>query len=189
MTEEKKIEDFQLQENKEDKKNDFQPPNLEEKIKILEEKIEKLEKEKEEYLDGWRRAKADLINYKKDEAKRFEEVTKFSLSLLMTELIEVLDSFDLGLAMMKEDEGSKKGLILLRSKLFETLKKFGLEQIPSPVNQPFTPLEHEAVMEVEGNDLPEGIVIEELARGYKLNGRVIRPSRVKVVKKKEEDNK
>ena len=54
---------------------------------------EKCEKERDEYLNGWKRAKADFINYKKEEAERFREFAKFSNEALVSELIMVLDSF------------------------------------------------------------------------------------------------
>src|SRR3990167_6734996 len=62
-----------------------------------EEIIVRLEKEKQEYLDGWKRAKADLINYRKDELKRFEEIARFGTEDVMLDLTLILDSFDLAL--------------------------------------------------------------------------------------------
>src|SRR3989344_6824683 len=66
--------------------------------------LQKCQKEKDEYLDGWKRAKADLSNYKKDEMKRFETVAKFANEAIIRELIAVLDSFDLALVALGNDE-------------------------------------------------------------------------------------
>ncbi len=151
-------------------------------INALKEKISQLEKEKEEYLNGWKRAKADFINYKKEEGQRFEEFSKLSLAAIIRELIEVLDSFDLGLSMMKEDDPNYKGMLLIRSKFFDVLKKFGLEEIKVEKGQDFNPLFHEAMLEVENSEFESGKIFEVIEKGYFLNGRVIRPAKVKVVK-------
>ena len=145
--------------------------------------LSKCQKERDEYLDGWKRAKADLINYKKDEAKRFEAVIKFSNESLIRDLINVLDSFDLALVALENEADSKKekGLYLIRQQLEDILKQNGLERIIISVGQPFDPALQEAVAEVE-SDKPSGTIIEEVERGYLLNGKLIRPARVKVSK-------
>jgi molecular chaperone GrpE len=166
----------EIQKNNEEK--------LEEKEKPEEiDELSKCQKEREEYLDGWKRAKADLINYKKDEAKRFEAVIKFSNEALVRDLVNVLDSFDLALVVLENEADSKKekGLYLIRQQLEDILKQNGLERIIISVGQPFDPALQEAVAEVE-SDKPSGTIIEEVERGYLLNGKLIRPARVKVAK-------
>jgi molecular chaperone GrpE len=154
----------------------------EEKSEEIDE-LAKCRKEREEYLEGWKRAKADLINYKKDEAKRFEAVIKFSNEALVRDLVNVLDSFDLALVSLEAqaDPKTQKGLYLIRAQLEDILKQNGLERIIISVGQPFDPALQEAVAEVE-SDKPSGTVIEEVERGYLLNGKLIRPARVKVAK-------
>jgi len=145
--------------------------------------LSKCRKEYDEYLDGWKRAKADLINYKKDEAKRFEAIVKFSNEALIKELINVLDSFDLALVALEveEDKKTQKGLYLIRQQLEDILRQNGLERIIVSVGQSFDPALQEAVATVE-SDKPSGTIIEEVERGYLLNGKLIRPARVKVSK-------
>ncbi len=167
--------------NNEEIKSKEGEEKLEEKIKQLEEKLAQTEKEKQEYLEGWQRERADFINYKKEEQKRFEEFTKFSLEVFIKELIEVLDSLDVGLAVLDEKEPAAKGLLLIRSKLLDKMRKFGLEEIKVEPGQNFDPFYHEAVEEVEAN-FPAGAIVEEITKGYLLNGRVIRPTKVKVAK-------
>lgn len=145
----------------------------------------KLEREKEEYLNGWKRAKADLINYKKEEAARFEAFAKFSTELLIAELLTLFDSFDLGLAAVKGDAKAEQGLLLIRTQLEDVLKRRGLETILAPPGTPFDPARHEGMGEVD-SEYPPGAVAEEVSRGYALEGRVLRPARVKVSKHKEE---
>ncbi|HDH31581.1 MAG TPA: nucleotide exchange factor GrpE [Candidatus Wolfebacteria bacterium] len=144
-------------------------------------KCEKYKEEAEEYLDGWKRAKADLANYKKEEAKRFMEMVKFASEDLIREMIVILDSFDLGLAALEKDGKAEKGLYLIRTQLEDALRKRGLERVIISVGQPFDAALQEAIAEVE-SDKSSGIVIEEVERGYLLNGKLIRPARVKVSK-------
>ena len=151
------------------------------RVKKLREGLKQCETEKREYLDGWQRAKADLINYKKDEAKRFENLVRFAAEGVIAEVVQVLDSFDLALEhpMPKDLE---RGIILIRSQLEDILRRRGLEVLQSK-GQHFDPAVHEAVGEVE-TDGEEGLVAEELQRGYLLSGKVLRPARVKISKRK-----
>ena len=90
-------------------------------------KLSACEKQRDEYLAGWQRAKADFINYKKDEGKRFESLIRFANEDILEELIGVLDSFDLGLAAMEKAGPVEKGVYMVRSKLDNVLKQRGLE--------------------------------------------------------------
>lgn len=156
---------------------------LEKKIEELTLKLKKCEEERNEYLDGWKRAKADFINYKKDEVKRFEEMIKFSGETLIRELLHILDSFDLGLAVLRESDPAGKGMRLIRTQLEDILEQYGLKHIEVQVGDKFNPAREEAIMEIE-SDLPAGAIAEEVERGYTLHGKVIRPVRVKVAKNK-----
>lgn len=140
-----------------------------------EEELKKCQTEREEYLNGWKRAKADFINYQKDEAKHLEEIARFGQWDLVREIITVLDSFDLATKHNASDTQA------IRLQLENILKKRGLEMMTAAVGQPFDPALHEAVGDVE-SDEPAGTIVEEVERGYILNGRVIRPARVKIAK-------
>ena len=143
--------------------------------------LSKCLKERGEYLDGWKRAKAELINYKKDEAKRFEMIMKFSQESLIREVIKVLDSFDLALNSLEKEGKAEKGIYLIRAQLEDILRQSGLEKVVINVGQQFNPAFHEVVVSVESNK-ESGIIIEEVEKGYFLNGKLIRPARVKVSK-------
>lgn len=145
------------------------------------EELTKCQKDRDEYLDGWKRAKAELLNYKKEEAQRFETFLKFANEDLIKNLIRVLDGFDLGLAALEKEGAAQKGIYLIFSQLKDVLKSYGLEEMPSAAGENFDPAKQEAIAEVESNQ-SSGIIIEEVEKGYLLNGRVIRPSRVKVAK-------
>ena len=143
--------------------------------------LSKHQKERDEYLDGWKRAKAELLNYKKDEARRFEAVLKFANESLVKELLTVLDSFDFAIASFEKDSKTQKGLFLIKSQLEDILKRNGLERIKVEIGQPFNPEFHEAIAKIESNQ-PANIIVEEIEAGYILNGKVIRPARIKIAK-------
>ncbi|MGC9610935.1 MAG: nucleotide exchange factor GrpE [Minisyncoccia bacterium] len=146
-----------------------------------EDKIAKLEKDNQEYLDGWKRAKADLINYKKEEGARLENFVKFSNELLVSDLIAVLDSFDLSLVVLSETDPARKGMMLIKSQLEDILKKNGLEKIKIKQGDKFDPGLEEAMEEMNSAE-PPGTIAEEISGGYKLHNKVIRPVRVKLSK-------
>ncbi len=145
--------------------------------------LERCMKECEEYLNGWKRAKADLLNYQKDEAKRFEEFAKFAAADLMQEFITVLDSFDLAVAALEKEGKVEKGVYMIRAQMEDVLRKRGLERMAVAPGEPFNPSFHESLGEVE-SEYPPGTVAEEIERGYFLSGRVVRPARVKIAKAK-----
>ena len=154
------------------------PPEVD--LAQLQEKIKALEKEKEEYLNGWKKQRAEFINYKKDEEKRFAEVVNFANQKLIQELIPVLDSFDLAeqsfLAKGSKDKEDNylKGMELIREQLEAFLEKMGVKII-GKVGDKFDPSFYEAVKQIPGK--PAGIIKEVIGRGYILNGKVIRPAR------------
>lgn len=170
--------------NKEAEVNKESDANLKETIFNPEEikaKLEKCEQENSDYLDGWKRAKADLINYKKDEGRRFEEVIKFGNMELIQDFIPVLNSFDLALSIIEKEGKAEKGVYMIRSQLEDVLKKRGLEKIKTEPGKPFDPNFCEAIGEI-GSDYPSGSIAHEIETGYILNGRVVKPARVKLSK-------
>lgn len=158
--------------------------NIFEKNEDVIDDVEALKKERDEYLDGWKRAKADLVNYKGDEMARLKEISRFASEDVMRDIVSVLDSFDLGLASLGGDVESPagKGMYMIRTQLEDVLKKRGLERIIVSAGHPFDPALHEAIAAVESDELTSGTVVDEVERGYLLHGKVLRPSRVVVVK-------
>jgi len=161
----------------------------------VESDLQKCQRERDEYLAGWQRAKADFLNYQKDERKRLEEFLKFCESGLISDLLPVLDSFDLALRQAQGEAASArgdnqlKGFWLIKSQLDDILKKRGLEPIKS-LGEKFNPELHEAVASVDSTpstgsgqaSQSADTIIEEIQKGYLLNGRVLRPSKVKIIK-------
>lgn len=143
---------------------------------------EELKQKIEEYLNGWKRAQADLINYKKDENKRFEETVKFGNVLLLGDLLAVLDSFDLAITALEKLGQAEKGIYIIKGQLEDVLKKHGLEKLAVSAGQLFDPDRQEAIAEIENSGKPPNTIVEEIEAGYLLNGKLIRPARVKVAK-------
>ena len=152
------------------------------KEKDPKEDIEKLKRECEEYLDGWKRAKADLANYKKDEFKRLEELVRFANEDIIRDLLNILDSFDLALQAMEKSGEVEKGVYLIQNQLEDLLRRRGLEKMDVQEGQMFDPSMQEAVMTVEGSNEKDGLIAESIEKGYTLNGKVVRPAKVKVYK-------
>jgi len=149
---------------------------------IPETKEMKIKRECEEYLDGWKRAKAELINYKNDELKRVSEIVRFAGEDIAHDMVEILDSFDLCIASLSADNPSlAKGVYMIRTQLEDALKRKGMERIIVSVGRQFDPGLHEAISTVQ-SDKPPGIVIEEIEKGYMWNGKLLRPARVVVSK-------
>ncbi len=153
------------------------------KLENLEKELEKCRKEKDEYLAGWQRTKADFANYQKEENRRNEEFTKWALASFINDLLPVLDSFDIALN-QTTSETEKIGLKLIQSQLLSILSKYGLEQIPVQKGMRFNPEIHEAISS-EPSDQPEDTILTEMQKGYYLHKRVLRPSKVKIASKVE----
>jgi molecular chaperone GrpE len=139
-----------------------------------------------EYLDNWRRAAADFSNYKKRIEKDNAEFAKFANVTLIARLLPILDDFDRAFQTIPDnlrDLTWIDGIVLIARKMAAMLEAEGLQPIDA-LNKPFDPNVHEAVIHEESDKHEDGIVMAELQRGYKLNERVIRPTMVKVAKKK-----
>jgi len=129
-----------------------------------------------EYLAGWQRAKADFINYQKEEAKRFSDMANYTKEMIIGDLLIILDSFELALMAEKNNEGLER----IKSQLEDTLKRYNLEKIKASKGVEFDPALHESIGEQEDNKVEPGKVSAVVSSGYKLNDKVIRPVRVKL---------
>lgn len=147
-----------------------------------------LEAEKEknaELTDRLIRNQADTENYRKRLLKDKEDAVRYANTALVKELLEPIDNFSRALAaadQSKNFEGFRDGVKMIEENMLSILKNnWGLEIIDSE-NVPFDPNEHEACLMEEVEGLKEDTVTMILQKGYKLNGRVIRPAKVKVGK-------
>jgi len=163
-------------------------------LKKLREKLKKCMAEKEEYLAGWQRAKADFINARNEEKENRTELLKFANEEIIEDILPVLDSFDLAFNnenWQKLDKIWQEGIKLIYNKFIDTLKKHDIEKIET-INKKFNPEEHESLGEIEIEDSPrgeagknkEGVVLEEIRKGYKIHNKLLRPAQVRVGKTK-----
>jgi len=130
-------------------------------------------------LTGWQRAQADFVNFKRRSEQEKADTIKFANSQLMLSLLPILDDFERAFDSVPSNlvkTGWADGIRLIERKLRTALETQGLSPI-SAVQEPFDPYQHEAIRQDKGQ---EGIVIEELQKGYKFHDRVIRPSKVVV---------
>ncbi|MEK7110438.1 MAG: nucleotide exchange factor GrpE [Patescibacteria group bacterium] len=149
-----------------------------------EDEAAKLSRERDDYLAGWQRAKADFVNYKKEEAERLQGAVRYGAEDLMYELITVIDNFSLAVQAMEKNGDVEKGVYLIKTQLEDLLRKRGLERIDAPPGTPFDPKVHEALAEVEAEG-PPGTVADTIEPGYRLHDKVLRPVRVRLKKAKD----
>ncbi|HZP96743.1 MAG TPA: nucleotide exchange factor GrpE [Candidatus Limnocylindria bacterium] len=132
------------------------------------------------------RLAADFANYRKRTDAERAEFARFAKADLIAKLLDVLDGYDRALATVPDELKGQpwvEGMWLVERRLRQILESEGLEPIES-LGKPFDPYQHHAVAYVE-SDQPEGAVIEEHQKAYRLHDRVIRPALVTVAKKKE----
>ena len=138
----------------------------------------------ESYLVHWQRTQADFLNLKRRNDQEKEESLKFANAMLILNLLPILDDLERAFGCVSAHLAGLTwidGIRLIQRKLQAVLEAQDLQEIKA-TGQPFDPHLHEAVMQAEGE---EGVVLEELQRGYKLHDRVIRPALVVVGKGKE----
>jgi molecular chaperone GrpE len=156
----------------------------EEYLKELQDIKKQLQEEKDRCL----RLSAEFDNFRKRILKEREEFIKYSNEKLILELIDVLENLERGLENAKKAENKDKlieGMDIIYRQFRNILEKYGLTPIKA-VGEKFDPYKHEAMMQTLTDECDDGTILEEFAKGYMLNNRVIRYSKVRVSKKKED---
>jgi molecular chaperone GrpE len=164
-----------------------QEPHEKELIKELEITKKQLEEEKDRCL----RLNAEFDNFRKRTLKEREEFIKYANEKLILELIDVCESLERGLENAKKTDNNDKlieGMELIYKQFKNVLEKNGLIPIKA-LGEKFDHYKHEAMMQTITDECDEGVILEEFARGYILNGKVIRYSKVRVSKNKESEAK
>ena len=135
------------------------------------------------------RLKADFENTKKRLEREKSEAIKFANERLLIEILPIVDNLDRAMASLSEGhdpEKVKQGLKLAQEELHQVLELHGVKTVKA-LGEPFDPERHEAVATVESDQAKDGTVVDEVQRGYALNGRFIRPSRVRIAQRKNSD--
>lgn len=137
-------------------------------------------------LERWRelavRSQADFDNYRKRMAREMSEMAQYSNMSLLQGLLPILDNFDMGLQAAKaEGDGSVifQGMAMVKKQLEDFLRDCGVEAVEA-TGKPFDPSQHEAIQQVASDEIPEGHVVHEMRRGYRLNHRLLRAANVTV---------
>jgi len=150
----------------------------------LEKPIESIPDKTNEYLEGWKRIKAEFDNYRKDEQKRMQDMGIFFKAGMVLEILPTLDSFEEAIKQVPEKDKESdwvKGLLKIRDQLLEILKKHDIKEM-EVLGKEFDPYFHEAVGEAVGKEENKDRIIQVLQKGYVMGDRVIRPARVYIGK-------
>ena len=151
-------------------------------IENLKLEIENLRKQGDEYLNGWKRAKADYLNLKKEMEAQNKEIKDWMSKIMLIPLLIILDGFDKAFGEIPENLKNDlwvKGIEGIKKQLEDYLKTQGVEAM-AVKGEGFDPMKHEAIESAEGGEI--GKIAEELQRGYSMHGEVLRPAKVKVYK-------
>lgn len=146
----------------------------------LEQRLEAVIAERDDYMDKWTRARADLDNYRKRIQKEMDEDRKYAALPLLRSLLPALDGLDLALRSAKKTKNADElitGIELVVKQFESALSNAGVQTV-NAVGQPFDPNQHEAIQQRPSADHPPMTVLDDLEKGYLLHDRVVRPSKV-----------
>jgi len=149
-----------------------------------------LKKKCEEYLNGWKRERADFLNYKKEEIERTGQLIKYANEEIILNILPILDNFCLAEKHISDSEESA-GFLQIKKQLEDLLVKQGIKEMKT-LYEKFDPNYMEVVEEVLARDASHsdtgweaeepGVVVEVVQNGYTLHDKIIRPARVKISK-------
>jgi len=178
------MEDPKNQQQKNNENKEVPEEKIKKELEDLKSKIEESEKLKNNYLDSWKRERADFLNYKKDESKRLDNILAYQREMIILNLLPILDNFGIAIKNIPENlikNENVKGLLQIEFQLKNFLKNLGVEEIKA-IGEKFDPLFHEIIEQIESKDKPPGTIIEEIEKGYKIGDKILRPSKIKIVK-------
>lgn len=157
---------------------------------ITPQQLEELKGRAEKADENWERllrTTADFDNFKKRAAREKQDAIRYANEALLEKLVPVLDNFDAALSAVQSDsagasQSMQTGVTMIFQQLKKVLTESGLEEVDA-TGQQFDPNLHEAVSQQESAEVPEGKVLQQLRKGYKLRDRLLRPATVVVAKK------
>jgi len=160
------------------------PSKLRQQLDSLRAELDHKTKDLQEYADHLKRLQADFENYVKRAEKDRTTVQEFASERVITKLLIVLDEFERAMDALKQS-GTRaditKGMEMVFKNLHKTLETEGVKSIDA-VGKQFDPYKHEVLLQATKEGAPDGLILEELQRGYEMKGKVIRYSKVKVAK-------
>ena len=144
--------------------------------------IQKLQQQAEQHLDGWKRAKADYLNLKKQTDKEKEDIAQFAQATAIMQFLPVYDNLKRATSHIPADQLKQdwvQGVVHIQKQFEDVMKQIGIEPIAT-VGQAFDPKLHHAVTQVKQDGAASGSIVEELGSGFTIHGRVIEPAKVSV---------
>ena len=179
MSEDKNIEETAKKSQESDKKIEISVEDLENKIKTL-------EKEKDDFKNKWMRSHADYLNLEKQSTQRIsQEILKNKLTLLL-EFITIYEDFVRAENSLSKNKVDTSGIEVIIKNMEKIFSENNISQIDT-IGKPFDPQIHEAVSVTEDDSVDDGTIIQEVAKGYYAEKRILKPSKVIVSKKKSEN--
>jgi len=150
------------------------------KMQKLRAELQEAKQKRDEYLDGWQRCKAEMVNAKREASEAYAHAGERGKELLVEELIPALDGFDM--AMLGEgwdavDVAWRSGIESIKSHIESALRSHGIE-IYGSEGDSFDPMLHESIKDADGGD--SGTIAQVFRRGYRTKERVLRPAQVAV---------
>jgi molecular chaperone GrpE len=165
------------------------PPSLEAEVERLRTELARAEQEATDAKAAWQRSAADLANFRRRTEQERAERLGLASDVLLLKVLAVADDFDLAIDHVPaEAQGSPwvEGIAAIDRKLRALLESEGVTAMQT-VGQPFDPREHEAVSHEDSTEVPDGTVLRELQRGYRVRDRVLRPALVAVARNDQTD--
>jgi molecular chaperone GrpE len=162
---------------------DIRPTKLLADIEALRGELEDSKRQAEEYLVALQRERAEFLNFKRRTAEERERDLGLAGEDLIRKVLAVADDFDRAIDARPESIAKDawfEGVAAIDRKLRALLESEGVSAIPAEPGTPFDPREHDAIANVPGTGRPEGEIVEQVRRGYRLRDRVLRPALVAV---------
>lgn len=178
MSDEQSIDDIEIE------AEDAPESNTHEKILAKLEKLKgdlkKCQAERQEYLDGWQRMRADVANMKRDQVQGASRMEAALKEEIITDIIPILDSFDMAMRGEKwnsVDEAWRKGVEYIRAQCLGVLEKHGVTTFGA-VGETFDPNIHDSIQEIEDTSSATHTIVRVARGGYRTSERLIRPAQV-----------
>ena len=162
---------------------DIRPTKLLADIEELRGQLDEATRQADEYLAALQRERAEFLNYKRRTAEERERDLGLAGEDLIRKVLALADDFDRAIDARPEsiaEEAWFEGVAAIDRKLRALLESEGVSSIPADPGTPFDPREHDAIANVPGTGRPEGEIVEQVRRGYRLRDRVLRPALVAV---------
>lgn len=151
------------------------------------EKTAKIKEERDKYLAGWQRCRADFLNYKKNEGERLKSLVDFEKEEWALELLNVIDHFEKAKEQVgKEKDSVIEGFLQIQKYFEGFLRRQGVEKIESKEGEVFNPETDEVIETEEEEDKKQGEILKIIQQGYKYKNKIIRPTRVRVAQERSE---